>query len=227
MKIFIGTPCYNYKVYSNYVQTLVNFQKEGWDIEPFLLHDSLVTRARNTIITNFYENKENYTHLLWLDADTSFSAEGLSSMISKKVDVIGTPISLKYNPDGDPNDSKVYVNVDNVYEEVEPFLYKCDKIGAAALLMSKKSVVSLIENSDYYFIEGKKIYDVFKIYSKDEKYVTEDWHICGELISLGYEIYADCSMKSDHIGLINFPREISKPRKINKKEDTTKNISYF
>jgi hypothetical protein len=93
-KIFIGTPCFEYKVNANYVKTLLEFEKLGIDFEPFFLHDSLITRARNELITQFYENF-TFTHLFWLDGDVSIPGEGLQTLLSHQVDVIAAPVPIK------------------------------------------------------------------------------------------------------------------------------------
>jgi hypothetical protein len=89
-KIFIGTLCFEYKVNANYVKSLLEFSKNGIDFEPFFLHDSLITRARNELITQFYENSQKFTHLLWLDGDVSISASGLQELLNENVKTIAS-----------------------------------------------------------------------------------------------------------------------------------------
>ena len=95
-KIFIGTPCFEYKVNANYVKSLLEFSKNNIDFEPFFLHDSLITRARNELITQFYENQKNFTHLLWLDGYVSIPASGIQKLLHENVDVIAAPVPIKY-----------------------------------------------------------------------------------------------------------------------------------
>jgi hypothetical protein len=63
VKIFIGTPCFEYKVNANYVNSLLEFKEQGIDFVPHFLHDSLITRARNELITQFLRTKEETLHI--------------------------------------------------------------------------------------------------------------------------------------------------------------------
>lgn len=212
-KIFIGTPCFEYKVNANYVKSLLEFSKNEIDFEPFFLHDSLITRARNELITRFYENS-TFTHLLWLDGDVSISASGLQKLLNENVDIIAAPVPIKdLNP-------AAHQSVRRTYEEVRRYVYKAEAAATGCFLMSKKAVISLIETSNYYFIDdnsNRKIYNVFESRIKDKQLMSEDWDICYKLRDLGYEIYVNSSFSVSHFGFHNYSRgpmlnrEVSKP----------------
>lgn len=202
-KIFIGTPCFEYKVNSNYVKSLLEFSKNGIDFEPFFLHDSLITRARNELITQFYENSQDFTHLLWLDGDVSIPASGLQKLLNENVNVIAAPIPIKdLNP-------RAHQSIRRTYEEVRPYVYKAEAAATGCFLMSKSLVISLIENSKYYFIDNnstRKIYNVFESGIRDNQLMSEDWDICYKLRELGYEIYVNSSFTVSHFGFHNYSR---------------------
>jgi hypothetical protein len=201
--IFIGTPCFEYKVNANYVKSLIEFSKNNINFETFFLHDSLITRARNELITRFYENSQNFTHLLWLDADVSITASGLQNLLDENVNVIAAPVPIKdLNPGA-------HQSVRKSYEEVRPYVYKAEAAATGCLLMSKKSVIDLIESSKYYFINDhseRKIYNVFESGIKDRQLMSEDWDICYKLRELGYEIYVNSSFPVSHFGIYNYSR---------------------
>jgi hypothetical protein len=213
-KIFIGTPCFEYKVNANYVKSLLEFSKNNINFEPFFLHDSLITRARNELITQFYENSQNFTHLLWLDGDVSIPASGLQELLNENVNVIATPIPIKDLTPG------AHQSVRRTYEEVRPYVYKVEAAATGCFLMSKKSVIDLVENSKYYFTDDyseRKIYNVFESEIRDQQLMSEDWDICYKLKDLGYEIYVNSSFPVSHFGFHNYSRgamlnkEASKP----------------
>lgn len=202
-KIFIGTPCFEYKVNANYVKSLLDFSKNNIDFDPFFLHDSLITRARNELITQFYENQENFTHLLWLDSDVSIPANGLQELLNENVNVIASPVPIKNLGPG------AHQSVRRTYEEIRPYLYKAEAAATGCLLMSKKSVIDLVKSSNYYFIDDqseRKIYNVFESGIRDRQLMSEDWDICYKLRDLGYEIYVNSSFPVSHFGFYNYER---------------------
>jgi hypothetical protein len=212
-KIFIGTPCFEYKVNANYVKTLLEFEKLGIDFEPFFLHDSLITRARNELITQFYENS-TFTHLFWLDGDVSIPGKGLQTLLSHQVDVIATPVPIKDLLPG------AHQSIRRTYEEIKPYLYKAEAAATGCFLMSKKSVNALVESSCYYFGNDestRKLYNVFEVGIRNNQYMSEDWDISYKLRDLGFEIYIDSSFPVLHAGIHNYSRgpmlnkEVSKP----------------
>jgi hypothetical protein len=200
--IFIGTPCFEYKVNANYVKTLLEFEKLGIDFEPFFLHDSLITRARNELITQFYENS-TFTHLFWLDGDVSIPGEGLQTLLSHQVDVIATPVPIKDLSPG------AHQSIRRTYEEIKPYLYKAEAAATGCFLMSKKSVSALVESSSYYFVNDestRKLYNVFEVGIRNNQYMSEDWDISYKLRDLGFEIYIDSSFPILHAGIHNYSR---------------------
>lgn len=203
-KIFIGTPCFEYKVNANYVNSLLDFTKNNIDFEPFFLHDSLITRARNELITQFYENRQVFSHLLWLDADVSIPAIGLKKLLEENVDIIAAPIPIKDSSSG------VHQSIRRTYEEVRNYVYKAEAAATGCLLMSKKSVINLVKNSKHYFIDdysNRKIYNVFESGIRGKQLMSEDWDICYKLREIGYEIYVNSSFSVSHFGFHNYSRE--------------------
>lgn len=202
-KIFIGTPCFEYKVNANYVNTLLEFKEQEIDFVPFFLHDSLITRARNELITQFYEQKEDFTHLLWLDSDVAIPATGLQSLLSHNVNVIAAPVPIKDLNHG------AHQSIRRAYAEVKPYLYKAEAAATGCFLLSKQAVCDLIENSSYYFVndnDTRKLYNVFEVGIRDNQYMSEDWDISYKLRELDYEIYIDSSFPILHAGTHNYTR---------------------
>jgi hypothetical protein len=213
-KIFIGTPCFEYKVSANYVQSLLDFSKNKIDFEPFFFYDSLVTRARNELITMFYKNQEDFTHLLWLDADVSIPASGLQELLNENVDVIAAPVPIKKST------PEAHQSVRKTYEEVREYIYKAEAAATGCLLMSKQSVIDLVKKSSYYFKDTnpKKIYNVFETGIRDNEFMSEDWDICYKLRDLNYEIYVNSSFPVSHFGFQNYYRGPMLSKEMSKKK---------
>ena len=71
--VFIATPCFGGLVSQHYMQSVVRLiqfaSQANFDAALALLgHDSLITRSRNTLVSQFL-NTPKATHLLFIDAD--------------------------------------------------------------------------------------------------------------------------------------------------------------
>lgn len=93
LKVLIGTPCYGGKVFNGYLQSMLdltaNFTKLGIPFEVMTLgSESLIPRARNGIVAKFMSNEEN-THLMFIDADITFSWVSIIRLILGDREVSG------------------------------------------------------------------------------------------------------------------------------------------
>ena len=91
-KIFIGTPCYGGMVTINYFESCLRLIEEASKKNIGLQfgtigNESLVTRARNTLVQLFMDHSE-YTHLLFIDADIGFSEKSVFRMLDLDEDVV-------------------------------------------------------------------------------------------------------------------------------------------
>ncbi len=209
--ILIGTPAYNGMVHSEYMHSLLNFLNHGIRYSVVTIgNESLITRARNSLLAKFWSS-ETFTHLLFLDADVFLDHVGLQSMLDHQKDVIGAPVYLK----GKDEKGLQTLNTDAKPEEL-PALQSVQRIGTAALLLSRKAVASLVnlaieENRTYkinklYRQDGvpETHYDIFRVGINNNEYLSEDFWVCKELKELGYEIFADTSVYTRHYGVVAF-----------------------
>ena len=91
--LIVGTPCYGGNVTHLYMTSIMQLQKlclvRGIPFEVQLLSgDALITRARNSVVTQFLDNP-NATHLMFIDADIGFDAEAVFRMLDFDVDMVG------------------------------------------------------------------------------------------------------------------------------------------
>jgi hypothetical protein len=85
LKILIGTPAYGGKIFSSYFHSTIElvkvFTQIGIPHEIYVLsNESLIPRARNSIVAKF-KGDESYTHLLFIDADITFSWQHVVKLI--------------------------------------------------------------------------------------------------------------------------------------------------
>ncbi|MCG8414713.1 MAG: hypothetical protein MI746_10895, partial [Pseudomonadales bacterium] len=134
MKVLIGTPAYGGMVHLGYLNSLLEYQQQGL---PFSLasfgNESLITRARNSIISYFYHHRDEFTHLLFLDADIQLPAQGLKTMMDFDKDVCGALAPIKaYEEDG-----SVRTNASGELEPLGNGLFKAEFVATAALLLTR------------------------------------------------------------------------------------------
>ncbi|MFT6406636.1 MAG: hypothetical protein ACJAQ6_000046 [Arenicella sp.] len=210
-QVLIGTPAYNGMLHTDYLHSILGFVKN--DIPHAVMtigNESLITRARNTILASFWE-ADTFTHLLFLDADVFLDHQGLSQMLSHNKDVVGAPVYLK----GKNADGEQTANTDAKLN-VLPVLQSVTRVGTAALLLSRSAVNSLVAHAikqDRTYSINKMLrhegmatthYDVFRVGISNDEYLSEDFWLCKELRELGHEIHVDTSVYTRHNGMVCF-----------------------
>ncbi len=212
IKLLIGTPCYNGLIHQDYFQGTLQYNQLGIPISYMHIgNESLITRGRNTVISFFYDHKDAFTHLLFLDADIYLSGEDLLKLLESGEDVIGAPVPLKgYDPHG----NNVY-NIGRILDTKDHHI-EVEHVGMAAFLLSSSVVVSLvndaISNGNVYSrnpltrgdAPSDLHYDVFQVGVYEEQYLSEDYYVCKVLRELGYKIIVDTSIRTRHSGMFTW-----------------------
>lgn len=208
--IMVGTPAYNGMVHTDYVNSLLSFNLAGLSYSFLSLGgESLITRARNTILAHFHHNKA-FTHLLFLDGDVFLDGKDVIKMLDTGHDVVGAPVPLKTLEGGKP-----VFNISGPLSE-EGKLVTVERLGTAAMILSRKAATALVEDA----IEdgrvyganplargigdSEEIYDVFQVGVRDGIYLSEDFWVCYRLRELGFDVYVDISIKTRHHGIRSY-----------------------
>ena len=90
-KIFIGTPCYGGMITADYFKSCMQLVALAATKKIELQfgtigNESLITRARNTLVQLFMDG--DYSHLLFVDADISFNPESVIRMLEFNQDIV-------------------------------------------------------------------------------------------------------------------------------------------
>jgi len=94
--VMVATPCYGGQLTEGYLHGILSLtakaQQEGIQVHLNTMgNESLITRARNTLVTQFLdydkEHPDKFTHLLFIDSDIGFKAENAIRLIKSDYDI--------------------------------------------------------------------------------------------------------------------------------------------
>lgn len=207
--LLIGTPAYGGMVHVEYTSSLLLMLEAKIPFTHFTIsNESLITRARNTIISFFHARPE-FTHLLFIDGDVRIDPEGVKRMLSHGKDVVGAPVALK----GRSVDGQRIFNIGSNFGSEGP-LWVNERIGTAVLMLSRHAVNALVEDAkangrtyrrshpqrgdDSFTVH----YDIFQVGVHLEEYLSEDFWACYRLRQLGFNIYVDPWVVTHHHGTV-------------------------
>ena len=102
MNILVGTPCYGCQMTIDYFNSMTHLLRDGLqhgvNVDFMQIGNQVTKKARNSIVSYFHTHPE-YTHLLFVDADTGVEQGGIGKLLKSGKDVIGAPVALKgFNP---------------------------------------------------------------------------------------------------------------------------------
>ena len=239
VKLFVGTPAYGGWLCEDYfhsmleLQTFCNQEQIPFRIQTLGM-ESLVTRARNTLVANFLDDKEA-THLLFVDADIGFKPQIVKRMLDFDHEVVCAPYPMKLiNWSAIPQlvkddlDYKTlslpyvlnFKDKDNI-EVKEGFANVLDA-ATGFLLIKKESLLKMIKeypelhyNTDQ-ILNGKEFdskntylfFDTMK--DEDGRYLSEDYAFSRRWQKIGGEIWADLSSELIHYGQYKFQGQLWK-----------------
>ena len=233
-KIFIATPCYVGQVHVKYMESMLGLQtaliKHGIGFDFYTIpFDSLIPRARNASVTRFLRS-EKATHLFFIDADIQFNPESVLKMLKEDKDVIAgcyPKKALDFEAIKN-NYTKTTSQLELIQSSVKyAFNFKHQKKhkmirgvvevldAPTGFMMIKKSVIrKMIENypnteykndvAAYQVNKDDRFFDLFQSQVFDKRYLSEDYGFCRLWQNMNGTIYADLTVKLNHIGQFHF-----------------------
>jgi len=213
VNLLVGTPCYGCLMTIDYFNSMTHLLRDGLqhgvNVTFMQIGNQVTKKAMNSIISYFYTHQD-YSHLLFIDADTGVEQGGIGKLLNSGKDVIAAPVALKgFHPDGTP-----VLNVGKILSK-EGSIANVEHVGNACMLLSRKAVNALIENATPYTDPTKysrgdeaqdKAWDVFYVgVMEDGQYRPQDFSTCWTLRNkLGIDVYCDLSIKTTHQGTHQF-----------------------
>jgi len=230
--LMIGTPCYNGNVTVNYLRSVVPavgfLERQG--VRTGMLtpsHESLITRARN-LVANEFMRQEEFTHLLFIDADIGFSPELPWKYLEADKDVVCGIYPVKHL-----DVEKLRTIEGNVLMRVAQAasLHYAVKLksggrpepgtgllpveyGATGFMLIKREVFTRLAEAypelayDYAYTNDDHVNNVAyfetAIDPATRDYLPEDYAFCKRWTDIGGEIYADVHSVFTHVGTYEY-----------------------
>jgi hypothetical protein len=229
-KIFIATPCYAGQVHVKYMESMLglinHLTQAGIGMEFYTIpFDSLIPRARNASLTRFMQSADS-THILFVDADIQFHSSSVVKMLREDKDVIAgcypkksidlTAVHANF-PNVENQIELIQSSVKYAYNLKPQATHKLERGCVEVLdaptgfMMIKKSVIRAMiahypeteyinDVGAYQTSKGDRFFDLFPSRVYDNRYLSEDYGFCRLWQKMNGSIFADLSVKLNHIG---------------------------
>jgi hypothetical protein len=232
--LVVATPCYGGMVTQRYMQSicalLLAATQDGLAITVELLgNDSLITRARNTLIATALD-KVDATHVMFIDADIGFSPYQVARMLAFDRDVVAGmyPLKLLHNDElmsarvaaGEPLETAQirYVGAplpQGAREETDGFM-TAEFAGTGFMLIKRQALERMIEaypETRYAAAHDRAVptrspnkYALFDCMIDPENgdYLSEDYTFCRRWRAIGGQVWLDARSALIHVGAREF-----------------------
>jgi len=173
-----------------------------------MVNESLVPRARNSLVAKmlFFEPKS--THLMFVDADIGFDPEEIFKLILADKDVVGGLYPKKALP-------IQYVVNKITGAKKKGNLVQVTNLGTGFMMIKRNVIETMIaKHPELHYIDAIGLdekYSPYKYALFDTaidpatlEYMSEDYTFCKRWRDMGGEIFADLSIQLNHIGYYVF-----------------------
>ena len=211
-KVHICMPCYGGVLTESTFMSFVRWANTArqlgidWTVET-LTNESLISRARNTLVAKFLNNEES-THLMFIDSDIGWEPWHLLLLLHHDKDVIGGMYPLKSLP------VKWCVNgFDGAKQEDNDRLQEVSKTGTGFMLIKRHVFEKLVDHpATIPFINdiglpqelNKDMRTFFDTDVREGRYYSEDWTFCENWRDLDGEVWVDKRIMLKHTGTYTY-----------------------
>lgn len=229
-KIYVATPMYDGKCTCIYnfsmIKLFVLFEKLGIVSNfDFIYNESLISRARNTLVNNFMNSE--YEYLMFIDSDIGFDPENVIDLIywaeKENIKIIGgvypgkkiknnllkkiinkvpveRAISSSY-----PYPVKIKNNLEIKNEVIKKKPIEVEELTSGFLLISKEVFLKIKEfYPEKKYLQNQTLNTMFSYFDhkidRNGFYLSEDYYFCELAISIGIKPYILPWINLDHSG---------------------------
>jgi hypothetical protein len=218
-RVHICMPCYGgmltESTFMSYIKWSNVCRQLGidWTMET-MTNESLISRARNTLVAKFLNNPES-THLMFVDADIGWEPWHLLVMLNAQKDVIGGLYPMKTLP------VKWVVNgFEGAETSEDGNLQEVSKTGTGFMLV-KRDVFGMLNahpavkpfNNDIGLPKelDQHLRTYYDTAVRENRYYSEDWTFCENWRDLGGKIWVDKRVLLKHTGTYVFDYATQEP----------------
>jgi hypothetical protein len=235
-KVFIGLPCYDRQLTEPFVMSLMKlvmyFKQIGLGFSISTISDSLISRARNSVVAKFMASEE-HTHLLFIDVDLGFEPESVLKLLWHDKDIITGAYPIKdIQWDKVAKYAKEGVEPDKLLRKATRFVANPVKIGqntvktdngaiavhdagTGFMLIKREALVKMFNaypelryKDDTGSLKGEELnhtYALFNSYvDEDQRFLSEDYGFVRYWQKLDGDIWVDPSIEMSHLGRLQF-----------------------
>ena len=243
--VLICIPSFDQKIHLQTISSIIsvrdtlNQAKIGCGM--MWVRDSLITRARNKLVSSFLQQKE-YTHLFFIDADVVFNPQDFVRVLLFDKPLTTSPYPIKHEEKIEEGDASKGWCLNFPIGKVdltdnEKGFKKVNYAGTGFMCIERNVFETIIEKypSIEYLsdvkanidgnreVEGKKEYAFFDCgiqgkgiledQENTKRYLSEDFYFCALWKQCGGEIWSDLTSTLKHIGIKEYTRQSILKRK--------------
>ncbi len=167
--------------------------------------DSLITRARNAVVTQFLERGDD--ELVMVDDDVSSEPGAMLRLLEHPVDMV----AALYPGRGDPEQYPLRIDASKPFIASDPQtkLIEVDAVPTGFFRVSRSCLLRMTDafrNREYHDdkLPGKMSVDLFGNGLENGRYWGEDFAFCRRWRSIGGKVWADPELHMRHTGLKTF-----------------------
>lgn len=211
-KVHICMPCYGGQLTESTFMSFIRWSNTArqlgidYTVET-LTNESLISRARNTMVAKFLSNPES-THLMFIDSDIGWEPWHLLLLLHHDKDVIGGMYPLKGLP------VKWCVNgIEGGATEDLGRLQEVSKTGTGFMLIKRHVFAKLVDHpATIPFTNdigldpalNKDMRTFFDTDVREGRYYSEDWTFCENWRDLGGKVWIDKRVLLKHTGTYTY-----------------------
>lgn len=240
IRILVSLPCYGGQLVDRALSSFT--QLLGWTSKQdifvrlnLIANESLLPRARNMGVAKLIDNHENFTHILFIDADMGYSPYRLQRLLEADKDFVGCPGPVKFiyweriheailnGEDPESFCLRYAFNLhDTAPKKVDSGFTKVKNMGCCFFLVKTSAIMKMVDhyselrcqhmaNVNGRSMESENTYTFFDTHKlPDGTYLECDHAFMHRWESMGGEIWADMTSDLSHSGMYCFKGDMGK-----------------